>query len=253
LFARPFVIPEITQRQMDTVEDAELFTPIYKKLHKTFVLKKEINEVRRICGRGTLSLLDVGCGTGWTTNYWQTHDFKVTGIEPSEVRGNLANQRYGFRVIPKYIEHAELDEKYDVAILRHVIEHFEHPFDVVNQVSESLHSKGLIIIVVPNIDCIGRYIFGTSWPWVIEWHCSFFNPLSIKYILNRAGFEVRKMYQTPSPLYYPQGFAGKFPSSFISKCLQKPGIFPLTFSLPFMMAGLLAGRSDNITVIAQKN
>ena len=44
LFARPFVIPEITQRQMDSVEDAELFTPIYKKLHKTFVLKKEIKK-----------------------------------------------------------------------------------------------------------------------------------------------------------------------------------------------------------------
>src|SRR5690242_6777880 len=73
LFARPFVIPEITQRQMDSVEDAELFTPIYKKLHKTFVLKKEINEVRRIRGTRSLSLLDVGCGTGWTTNYWQTH------------------------------------------------------------------------------------------------------------------------------------------------------------------------------------
>jgi hypothetical protein len=49
MFARPVLINELTHRQMDTVDDAELFNnPLLKKLHEKFIIKREIHAVKKI-------------------------------------------------------------------------------------------------------------------------------------------------------------------------------------------------------------
>lgn len=168
MFARPILIHELSQRQMDSVDDAELFNnPLLKKLHENFIIKKEILSVRKILHKKDFSLLDIGCGTGWTSNIWKKEGASVTGLEPSAVRSKIARERYGLRIIPSYIEHFENTEKFDVIIMRHIIEHLENPLSVLTKVKQHLTKGGLILIVVPNIDCIGRYIFGTRWSWIL--------------------------------------------------------------------------------------
>lgn len=252
LFAYPAIIPDLAQRQMDSVDDAELFTPMYKQLHERFVLRRELCQVKSILGSGGHSLLDIGCGTGWTADFWQKNGFAVTGLEPSPVRGRIARERYGLRIISAYLEHVEIDTLFSVIILRHVIEHFENPFALVKKAWDLLAPGGLMVIIVPNIDCIGRYVFDTDWTWVLPWHCIFFNPGSIKSFLQRSGMEVVKVYQTPSPLYYPQSYARKFPAQLLSRAISQPGLAPLVFSIPFAVTGVLSGKTDNITVIARK-
>ena len=72
MFARPVPISVLAERQMDSVVDAELFhNSLLKKLHRNFVVKREIDRVKHLLGRERFSMLDIGCGTGWTTHIWQ--------------------------------------------------------------------------------------------------------------------------------------------------------------------------------------
>ena len=254
MFARPLPISALEQRQMDSVADAELFNnPLLKKLHRDLVVKREIDQVKRLLGRDRFTLLDVGCGTGWTTHIWQEEGAQATGLEPSAARGKIASERYGFRVIPCYLEELASEETFDVVVMRHVLEHFADPFQVLTQVRRHLRPGGLLVVVVPNIDCIGRYLFETKWSWILPWHCNFFTPSSIARIAERAEFAPCTVYQTPSPLWYPRSFIQLLPGKDALRRKIYSRLSSLVFIpfAPLVLAGFLSGYSDNLTLIAR--
>lgn len=254
MFARPIFIPKLEDRQMDSIGDAEFFNnPFLKSLYEKLILQKEISYVRKIIGEGTFSLLDIGCGTGCKTSFWSNCGFEVTGLEPSKVRSKAAKDKYGLRIISNYIENIDVSEKFNVVILRHIIEHIEDPLGMLIKAHSLFHKNGVVVIVVPNINCIGRYIFGTKWTWGIPYHCNFFNPKALKRLIRRAGFEVLKIYQTPSPILYPGSFLRLFPDSedFTAKIYHRLSFLSLLPFIPLVILGYLLRLSDNITIIAR--
>lgn len=256
MFVRPVLIPTVTERQMDSVDDAEFFNnPFLKMLHEKIILKKEIFNVKKIIGNGNFTLLDVGCGTGWITKIWSDHGFEVTGLEPSEVRGKIAEENYGIRIISDYLENLDTSKKYNIVILRQVVEHLEDPQKMLAKALSLLYSGGVLLLITPNIQCIGRYIFDTKWSWILPYHCNFFSPKSLRTIVQKAGFDIQKDYQTPSPLWYPESFLRLFPkaktlSAALYKKLSLAALLPF---MPLVLIGHLVGLSDNMTVIARKN
>lgn len=255
MFLSPVVLVDLDDRQMDVVDDAELFNnALLKKLHESLIIGKEIRKVRKKLGDGPLTLLDIGCGTGWTTSIWKNAGFEVTGVEPSQQRGDYARGKYGIRVISGYVENVPLGEKFDVVVIRHVLEHFESPLPVLTSIRSLLKKDGLLVVVVPNLRCIGRYLFNTNWTWVLPWHCNFFTPRSLRQIASRSGFTVLVSYQTPSPLWYPESLLRALSqSNLISKTYRRLSmLFFLPFA-PLIALGYLTGFSENLTIIAQKN
>jgi 2-polyprenyl-3-methyl-5-hydroxy-6-metoxy-1,4-benzoquinol methylase len=254
MFARPIFIPELSQRQMDTVDDAELFNNSFlKKLHERFVVKKEIAIVKKLFLRQDISLLDIGCGTGWITNIWKEEGINVSGLEPSPIRGRIAHENFGIRILPHYIEELENGEQFDVVVMRHVIEHLADPSGVLLKVKQHLRRDGVGVFIVPNINCIGRYLFDEKWEWVLPWHCNFFNPKSLRLLLTQSGFKVEKIYQTPSPLWYPDSFLRLFPNHnyLFQKIYSRLSVFTMLPFAPLVALGLLIGLSDNITAIVR--
>lgn len=253
LFARPVFIPKLKNRKMDTMNDAEMFNnSLLKYLYENLIVKREIHSARQILGNGSLSLLDIGCGTGWTSHIWKKSGFEVSGVEPSEERGKRATEKYGIRVFSDYLEQLDTEEKFDVITLRHVIEHFEDPHAMLSKALGFLKKTGIFLIVVPNIDCIGRYVFGTKWSWVLPYHCNFFNPASLVKILSRLGLHPIKLYQTPSPIFYPQSFFRLFPESSINtaKLYRKLSVLSLVPFAPLVLLGYVLHKSETLTVIA---
>jgi len=253
MFARPVFLQNLEDRQLDYVYDAELFNSAFlRKLHEKLIIWKEISYVRKLLGKGKFSLIDVGCGTGWTTNMWMGSGFDATGLEPSKVRGKVASERYGIKIISDYFENFTTTEKFDVVILRHLVEHFADPYKMIIKAHSLLSPQGVIIVVAPNINCVGRYIFGVRWTWGIPYHCNFFDPGILCKLLQRAGFDVLKTYQTPSPLSYPESFMRLLP--FLKKITEKmhktTGILSLIPFVPLVATGYAMHLSENITVIA---
>jgi hypothetical protein len=90
--------------------------------------------------------------------------------------------------------------------------------------------------------------FDADWTWVLPWHCNFFAPYSLEMLLKNCGYDVVKSYQTPSPLWYPESFARKFPR--LGKMLKLTPLSMLLFA-PLVGFGYLSGNSDNLTMIAR--
>lgn len=253
MFARPVFIEDLTERQMDGVVDAEMFgSPTMKSIYIKWFLQKELREVRRKVKAENPLLLDVGCGTGWTTSFWKNKGFAVHGLEPSVARSQMAKEKYGLDVFNDYLENYTPEKRYDVILMRHSLEHFENPLEVLGKINELLNDDGVVLLVVPNIDCLGRYLFGTDWEWVLPWHCNFFNPKSIKRILASAGFTDMALYQTPSPLYFFDSLGRKLNTRLFSKLRDKWNAALLLASAPFALLGTVLGLGDNITVVARK-
>lgn len=246
-FLRPLALAQVHERQMESVDDAELFNNgLFQSLHKKLIVAPEISRVQKLLGRTDFSMLDVGCGTGWISRIWADAGARVTGLEPSAARATVARER-GIRVMSCYAEELDDNERYDLIVIRHVVEHLEDPKAILRSFVSRLNPDGLLLVVVPNIDCIGRKIFDADWTWVLPWHCNFFNPRSLTHLLEESGFSVAKSWQTPSPLWYPESFARKFPR--IGAVLK---ITPLTMLLfaPLVGLGYISRYSDNLTVLA---
>jgi 2-polyprenyl-3-methyl-5-hydroxy-6-metoxy-1,4-benzoquinol methylase len=255
MFLFPVVLPELEDRKMEGVDDAELFNnTLLKKLHEKLIVKREIYEVRKRLGRGHLSLLDIGCGTGWTTSIWKKEGFDVAGVEPSRQRGEYAQKTYGINIIEGYIEQIPLEGKYDVIVIRHVLEHIEKPVPALHKLRQLMKKGGLLVVIVPNIRCIGRYLFKTDWSWVLPAHCLFFSPKSLARAVSQVDFTVVKTYQTPSPLWYPESFLRAFSQfSLITKAYNKLSCLFFVPFLPLILLGYFTGFSENLTVIAKAN
>lgn len=252
LFARPIFIPELDNRQMDGVENAELFNSrILKTIYINYFIKKEIRTLRRAKGAGRLRVLDIGCGTGWTTRVYADHGFEVMGLEPSQVRADYARKHYGIEVVCDYIENAEFDNEFDVVVLRHIVEHFADPGMVLRKIRGFLKKDGVVLVVVPNINCLGRYLFETRWAWVLPWHCNFFTPGSLQKLLQREGFATVEHYQTPTPLYYPGAFIRTFPNALVKWVMGRNRVLAMGLCTPLAFVGKWLGKGDNLNVLSR--
>lgn len=253
LFVRPLFLPSLEERKLDYEYDTELLNSAsLRKAHEKFIIGKEIKHVRNIMGQGTFSLLDIGCGTGWTTQMWVTAGFRATGLEPSAIRARLASERYGIRVFSQFLENLHISDTFDIVILRHMIEHFADPYDMTVKARSLLRPDGIAVIIVPNINCLGRYLFGRKWTWGIPYHCNFFAPKTLIHLVERAGFEIITTYQTPSPLLYPESLMRYVP--YRVRLSQNHGRLNLLSLLPFIplvILGHMMKLSENITIIAR--
>lgn len=254
MFTRPVTIKKLDDRKMDSLEDAELFgNDLLKRLYQKFIIGRELYHVKRILGKGAFSLLDVGCGTGWITNIWRIQGFAATGIEPSEVRSSMAREKYGLTVLNDFIENIVVTAQYDVITLRHLVEHLEDPGKMLEKCRSLLKKDGIVVVVVPNINCIGRYIFGTRWTWVLPHHCNFFSPKSLSQLLHTTGYDIVNIYQTPSPLWYPESFLRLFPKNkWSEKVYSRLSLFTLLLFSPVVALGYAMRLSDNITIIGRQ-
>ncbi len=239
---------------MDSVEDGELFdSKILRFLYRQFVILPEIHCVRKYGGSGRLKLLDIACGTGWTTSVWQKENFDVIGLESSIVRSSICRQRYNLEIFTGFIEEFTPEEKFDVVTMRHILEHIENPVAVLEKVKSFLKENGILLITLPNINSIGRYVFQENWEWVLPWHLHFYYPKTLDALIERMGLVKLKIYQMPSPLWYPNCFKNVFSkNAFISGILAKiPHIVLMGLLSPLVFIGCLLNLNDNLTILAR--
>ncbi len=251
MFARPLFIQNLDNRNMDTIDDSELFgSKLLKNIYTYFFIKKEISLVKKMFNRKNLTLLDVGCGTGWVTKQYETNGFSVTGLEASQARADYAREKYKLNIYNHFAEDFNSENKYDVIIIRHLVEHLEDPQGIIRKLKKNLKDDGVFLILVPNITCIGKILFDTAWEWVIPWHCNFFSPKSAHAFAREAGLQIEKMYQTSSSLYYPSSFMKKFPNSPLNPLLRNR-IAGMALFAPIAILGKFFGLGDNLNIVAR--
>lgn len=148
-------------------------------------------------------LLDIGCGEGFTLDYFKQRNWNVLGLDYSIYGAETQNPS----VIPNIIQGniyqsisqlKKEEQKFEVITLLNVLEHVIDPIQLLNDIHELLVQNGVLVIVVPNDfsqlqnklledDKISRK-FWLRYPD----HLSYFNRQSLENIAETNGFRTFK-------------------------------------------------------------
>lgn len=130
-------------------------------------------------------VLEIGCFDGSFLSLFGGH--KLLGCEPNPM-GQVAANRHGVEVVPRYFDAKDFkDSSIDLVIMRHLIEHLQHPLEVLTACKQIIKPGGRILIETPNIEhTLGQHVIGNFY----HQHLHYFSRESLPIVLRRSGFEL---------------------------------------------------------------
>ena len=163
---------------------------------KIFVINKLFSKKEN----NSRTLIDIGCGEGFTLNHFKKKGWKVTGLDYSE----FGVKKFNPDCLPdlitgdiyKQMEPIIADKiQFDVVWLDNLLEHVIDPLFLLQQCKKLLKPDGVLVIEVPNDFSVlhqhlikNNYINNEFWV-VIPDHLSYFNKSGLEAIAADAGFK----------------------------------------------------------------
>ncbi len=141
------------------------------------------------------SLLDLGCGAGGFLSRAKRFTKKCAGVEKDDSLRRAIQRHFSIRTYPDI---AEVDEKFDIITLFHVLEHFKDPKGVLIGLAKLLNKNGKIIIEVPNSnDALLSLYKSKAFSEFTFWKCHLylFNDSNLRRLLRKAGLHVNSIVQ----------------------------------------------------------
>ncbi|MEO1204293.1 MAG: class I SAM-dependent methyltransferase [Pseudomonadota bacterium] len=163
------------------------------------------------------TLLDIGCGSGGLLHPAREAGWEVRGMELSEQTAKNIRDDQGLDVIvSNFLEYDNPDgDRYDVVVLRHVLEHLPDSKLAMTKIGGLLVDGGLALLEFPNTASVSygikRHLKNRGLKnkkYSADWrpgHCNEFCRESFNYLLEETGFELL-VWQT----YSNKDFANAF-------------------------------------------
>lgn len=165
------------------------FKHIYRDTHSALLRYGFLCEVLH----KNSAILDIGSGTGVFVYVLRKMGFNAAGLEPNEGYAKYSIDELRVPVQVGFIQDIEDSTKYDLITLHHVLEHLDDPLGILRKTAPLLKDDGFLAIEVPNAENLrqdpkNRYHAA---------HFYTFNPETLEYIGQKAGFEVHKRQIAP--------------------------------------------------------
>jgi SAM-dependent methyltransferase len=164
-------------------------------------------------GKG--KLMDIGCGYGHFIELMQERGWTVSGVEPSVNTSGYARSK-GLDVRRATIEDVSFPEDFfEVVTAFYVLEHLFDPLAALIKIRETLKPGGIIVLRIPHTTPIVKLLGHVGIRnnlYDMPFHLYDFSPLTIRRILEKAGFENIKV--TPGRPTVPPHRAERFVSQF---------------------------------------
>ena len=102
------------------------------------------------------SALDIGCGLGWCLHTIQqaSPETTIAGIEPSDTCSEHFVNQIGGELVARDVDsdwYLANQERFDLIIFRHVLEHLLDPVAVLEKVAQTMSPQGVLYIAVPDM------------------------------------------------------------------------------------------------------
>jgi len=134
-------------------------------------------------------VLDVGSSGGQFLSTFDPKKWERYGVEIDKNAAEYAKKEYSIPVRVGYFPELDFQEKFDLVMMRGVIEHFSDPISVLKKCSEVLKPGGyLFITATPAGDSFAFYIYREKWHLFTPLdHLHFFSVDLISKVLNKLG------------------------------------------------------------------
>ena len=141
-----------------------------------------------------IKVLDVGCGLGYFLTSLNDNIEKY-GIEGSEFACDHIRKNFkDIKIINGTIDDLDnFDDKFEIIMLYHVIEHLENPKKAINLLKKKLKVGGTLIIGTPIVETYIQKIFGRFYRQYKKGHIFLFNLDSLKKTLKDQSFTIHKI------------------------------------------------------------
>lgn len=163
-----------------------------------FNARSRYKKLKKIAGKQTGRILDVGCGRGIMLKIFKESGWETAGTELSDVSAQYAREVLGVEVLNENIEDSVFDkEHFDVITMFHSLEHLQDPALSLKAIKKLLKPDGLLIIEVPRFNSFYSKIFKDKWFHLdVPRHLFHFDDQSLEKLLAAAGFSItmRKRY-----------------------------------------------------------
>lgn len=163
-------------------------------------LHPEHKQVLEWVGSGK-KVLEVGCHTGYFSCWLTKNNCQVTGTDIFEPALERAKP-YLYKSVAGNIEDENVwpeiaEEKYDVILFMHILEHLVNPNNVLAKAKGLLNAGGIVIICLPNINnwedrwkiFKGQFAY-TDTGVMDKTHLRFFNYYTSQEMIVKSGYQV---------------------------------------------------------------
>ncbi len=152
--------------------------------------------INKVIESEPMQILDIGSGEGENITAFKGlyKNAAYNAIEPSSRSRELLSN-LGVNIIHEDVEsdwHLNYQGKFDLVILRHVLEHLMDPVGTLKKIRETLSDRGILYIAVPN-NLSPTSNLESHWFRVV--HTYYFNVYSLDNICKKADLKILHMQQ----------------------------------------------------------
>jgi 2-polyprenyl-3-methyl-5-hydroxy-6-metoxy-1,4-benzoquinol methylase len=152
--------------------------------------------VSRLSG-SSLSVLDIGGGTGWLLDSIRKIDSRVnfTQVVDIDEKSKAVAENNGHHYFHGRFEEFEPDRKFDLILMLNLIEHVRDPRAILAKAAGSLSSNGVILVKTPNFNALDARLFRhRSWAgFHTPRHFVLFNDASFRALAASAGLSISSL------------------------------------------------------------
>lgn len=132
------------------------------------------------------TILEIGAGAGQASFWFEEKGFLVTAIEPDGRNVKLINEKLmNGHCTQGFIEDVEIEGKFDVIWMSHVLEHLVRPDIFLKKIKKNLQENGIFFIEVPN--CENPAILKAS---INEPHIFHFSRNTLLELIKNCGYKI---------------------------------------------------------------
>ena len=181
---------------------------------RRIMLDRKKRMIRKITGLSSGSILDIGSGTGHFLNTMKSFGWSIIGVEINAKAREYAASRFSIDTIsPEKIKTLP-DNSFDCITLWHVLEHFQEPFILMEEIGRLLKSDGVCIVALPNSISFDAKYYGKEWAaYDVPRHLWHFNPSTFSTFADKNQFIIVEKRNLPFDVFYISILSEKYRGS----------------------------------------